>query len=260
MLSRSFVALALVATLATGCFDGDSPSAAPRTETQEGHSFGYAGDVGPGFWGKLDPDWKACAGARQSPIDITATRPARALAPLRLSLHPSPTHLVNNGHTLEMEYHAGSSVQWHGTTYDLLQFHFHTPSEHTIAGRRYPMELHAVFKAPSTGRLLVIGQLFQPGASNPFLARFAAHLPAHSGGSWSGTGSIDVASELTGTSGYWTYAGSLTTPPCSPIVTWVVLKRIATASTGQLEAFWNVMGNNFRPTQAREGRAVESTS
>jgi len=225
------------------------------------HSFAYSGDEGPGFWGSLLPAWADCAvSKRQSPVNIAnATRDLKP-TPLHLDLKPTPIHLLNNGHTLEVEYGAGSTIRWRGTTYELLQFHFHTLSEHVVRGHHFAMEMHAVFKNPAANQYLVVGELFRIGSKSTFLSRFQSLLPEKSGGHADSASMVNLANGLVDTSHYWTYKGSLTTPPCSPVVTWIVLKRSATASRHQIEGeFWRIMGNNFRPPQPLNARIIHST-
>ena len=134
--------------------------------------------------------------------------------------------------------------------YDLLQVHFHTLAEHTVDGTRYPMEQHAVFKDARTGQLAVVGLFYRIGATSPFLARFPA-VPERSGERVQSPRLVNLQESLTATNSYFAYRGSLTTPPCDEIVTWLVLKTPAEMSQAQFDQVWRVMGNNFRPTQPR---------
>ena len=226
--------------------------------------FAYSGDNGPGFWGET-PGWEACAGTggtqRQSPIDIGHVVFDRHLGPLQLQLHETPLALTNNGHTIEEEYEPGSSLMVNGVVYGLSQFHFHTLSEHTVAGRHAAMELHAVFADPASNNKAVVGQLFVIGRANRFVAELLAHgLPTKSGEEVNDpTQMINVADALTKTSRYYTYPGSLTTPPCTETVTWFVLHEYAQLSSEQLDAFRHILGNNFRPLQKQNGRTILST-
>src|SRR4030095_727564 len=140
--------------------------------------FAYSGDNGPGFWGGT-PGWEACAGTsrtqRQSPIDIDHIVCDRHLGPLALLLHETPLALTNNGHTIEEEYEPGSSLTVNGVVYGLSQFHFHTLSEHTGAGRHAAMELHAVFADPASDNKAVVGQQFVIGKTNRFIAELLTH-------------------------------------------------------------------------------------
>jgi carbonic anhydrase len=148
-----------------------------------------------------------------------------------------------------------------GVTYHLQQFHFHALSEHTIRGWRGVMELHAVFKDDLVNTTkIVVATLFKIGHENPFLAKLsAAGLPMKEGQTVDSTVKVNLAKGLTDTSAYYTYAGSLTTPPCSENVTWVVLKEPAEMSAAQLNAFDRILGNDFRPLQDRNGRVVRAT-
>jgi len=253
------VSVALLALAATS--HGATLSAGADTSTPE---FAYSGDNGPGFWGEI-PGWEACAGtartSRQSPIDIDHVIFDRHLGRLPLRLHETPLALTNNGHTIEEEYEPGSFLTVNGVEYGLSQFHFHTLSEHTIADRHATMELHAVFADPGSGNKAVVSQLFVIGKTNRFIAELLTHgLPTKSGDEVDDPSQmISVADALTNTSRYYTYAGSLTTPPCSETVTWFVLHGYAQLSGDQFDAFRHVLGNNFRPLQPRNERTIRST-
>jgi carbonic anhydrase len=230
-------------------------------------AFSYNGDTGPGFWSQLSPDWEACSGAatnaRQSPINISRVRIDKDLENLDTAIFPTTIDIFNNGHTIEQHYAAtGSSITFEGTYYKLQQFHFHTLSAHSIDGAQGVMELHAVFQEPGGGDHLVIGMLFHVGArQNPFLQILIdAGLPEKNGDTIETEEQINLADAFTNTKSYYTYRGSLTTPPCSETVTWVVLSQSARMSRGQLEAFRRILGNNFRPTQSTNGRIVRASA
>lgn len=225
--------------------------------------FQYTGDNGPGFWSELNaPDWEDCAGDGQSPVNLGGRATVDpTLEPLELVLEETPMHLLNNGHAIEAEYEEGSTLTIDGTEYELLQFHFHTLAEHTVRSERLPMEMHAVFKDQVSGNLAVVGLFFRIGQASEFLdGLITAGLPQKEGDT-STVGTVDLADVLTpaSTASYYRYAGSLTTPPCSEIVTWTVLKRTATMTNAQFRAFQDVMGNNFRPIQYKHGRAITET-
>lgn len=232
-----------------------SPGSVRAAEEKE---FAYSGDFGPGFWGKeFSPD---CDGSQQSPINIDHVFHNRYLKRLDLDLHDVEIHLTNNGHTIEQEYEGKNTLEFHGEEYTLLQFHFHTLAEHTVQGRRGVMELHAVFKNDDTGKLAVIGQIYHIGRKNRFLQKLIdAGLPAKKGDLVSATEEINLRDGLEDTKSYYTYSGSLTTPPCSEIVTWIVLQEWASLSKEQYHAFRDILGNNFRPLQARDHRKVQAT-
>ena len=226
--------------------------------------FGYSGDAGPGFWAHLDPAWQACAGAggRQSPIDLSQVVIDPGLTPLQLKVEKTPIALINNGHVIEEEYEPGSTLQFEGVVYHLAQFHFHTLSEHTVRGRYGAMELHAVFQdnPVQPTKIAVVGMRYTIGRANPFLATLLAHgLPEMAGDRIDAANDINLADGLTDSASYYTYPGSLTTPPCSENVMWIVLKTLAEMSSQQFEAFRHILGNDFRPLQERNGRVVRVT-
>ncbi len=225
--------------------------------------YAYSGDHGPGFWHEIN---EACAGDpdgslfRQSPINIKHVVPNRHLKPLVLDLLDHKIHLKNNGHTIDQEYENGSSLTWEGVEYELVQFHFHTLSEHVVRRERSAMEMHAVF-SNEDGELVVIGKLFKIAhKKNAFLEELIeASLPEKNGDVTEDQTLINLEDGLGSTKSYYTYKGSLTTPPCSPIVTWVVLKNSGKMSKEQFHAFRDIMGNNFRPLQPLKQRIVEAT-
>jgi len=225
----------------------------------------YSGDHGPGFWSET-PGWEACGrstepGARQTPIDIRDTTPDPHLGRLDLRILDTEISLLNNGHTVEQEYENGSELVVNGSIYELQQFHFHTLSEHAVNGQRGVMEMHAVFKNMADSTIAVIGVIYEIGRNSRFLERLIdAGLPRKSGDTVQSAKVIDLADGLTDTSAYYTYDGSLTTPPCSETVTWFVLKHPATLSMAQFKAFNQILGNNFRPLQERNGRVVRRTT
>jgi carbonic anhydrase len=232
--------------------------------TARADEFGYSGDNGPGFWGKT-PGWEACAGTasteRQSPIDIDHVVADPHLRALQASLHDTPLALVNNGHTIEEEYEPGSSLIVDGVRYDLTQFHFHTLSEHTVHATHGVMELHAVFADPASDKKAVVGVLYTIGRKSKFLSGLLADgLPEKSGDEVADPSRlINVADALGDVSQYYTYPGSLTTPPCSETVTWYVLKGGAQLSEDQFDAFRHILGNDFRPLQNLNHRVVHAT-
>ena len=255
-LAALFIGIATMSLAHDGAALSASESAAPE--------FGYSGDNGPGFWGETS-GWEICAGtlpaARQSPLDIDRVVPDSHLGRLHLQLLETPVALTNNGHTIEEEYEPGSSINLNGLVYDLAQFHFHTLSEHTIAGQHAVMELHAVFADPASSNKAVVGLLFLIGKSNRFISGLTASgLPRKSGDVVEAPShAINLKDVLTNTGRYYTYPGSLTTPPCTETVTWFVLHDYAQLSREQFEAFRGILGNNFRPVQKPNGRTIRAT-
>jgi carbonic anhydrase len=225
--------------------------------------FTYNGDTGPGYWSTLEEDFSACAASptgHQSPIDIDAVIEDPRLDSLNLLLSAMPFTLTNNGHTITATPKFWGTLRIDGDTYTLSQFHFHTLSEHTVEGNRGVMELHAVFTDANNNKNAVIGMLYRIGRPNQFLQQLiAAGLPKLTTSAPVTVNRLDLGDAFTNTSRYYTYAGSLTTPPCSENVKWIVLKQWAELSPEQFEAFRTILGNDFRPLQKRNQRLVRAT-
>lgn len=215
-------------------------------------------EEGPAHWGEICTGYSDCKGTVQSPINIVNPTADASLTSIAKTYNKSTIHILNNGHTQYFAYDSTSAITYGGATYSLLQFHTHTPSEHTINGTSYPLEIHFVHKNATTGKLAVIGVLFSEGAENPILAKFVSKLPTATNGTYDLTTDTYNAIDLLPTAtGYYTYAGSLTTPPCSEIVTWLVMKTPMTASAAQIAAFKNIENTNNRPVQALNGRSLK---
>jgi carbonic anhydrase len=216
----------------------------------------YTGDDGPADWGHLSPEFAACSsGTSQSPIDLTGAV-AAALPPLGIVMNPIPLALVNNGHTVQQDAPPGSLLEVAGKHYDLVQFHVHHPSEHTVNGQAFPLEIHFVHRSDE-GQLAVVGVLVQEGAANGALAPFFDHLPAHAGERTEVATSLDPAGMLPADRTYFNYPGSLTTPPCSEGVTWYVMKTPTSASAAQIATFSAAFPLNARPAQPLGKRSLE---
>ena len=221
------------------------------------HAWTYAGDSGPAHWGDMSAEFATCKlGEHQSPIDITGAAKAD-LPAIQFDYHDAPLKIVNNGHTIMVTVAPGSSITVGGKRYDLVQFHFHHPSEEKIAGRQYDMVAHLVHK-DAAGQLAVVGVLLQGGgAANPLLDRLWSHLPAKVGEEETvATVSVNAKALLPAERGYYTFDGSLTTPPCSEGVTWFVLKQPLRVSAKEVEKFAAVYPNNARPVQPLNGRSL----
>lgn len=222
----------------------------------EGPHWDYAGPHGPSHWGELDPQFAACGNGRaQTPIDIVETVDA-ALPPIAFHYVPGGHDEVNNGHTIQIDYDAGSDIRLDGRDYRLKQFHFHTPSENHIGGRAYPMEAHLVH-ADAEGRLAVIAVMFEEGPENLALASPWAVMPMRAGDSAHFARKVSAEALLPASHDYYRFEGSLTTPPCTEGVTWIVMKHPVTASRGQITKLARAMGHpNNRPLQALNARVV----
>ncbi|WP_282085602.1 carbonic anhydrase [Aquimarina algiphila] len=226
-------------------------------------NFEYEGLEGPEFWANLCGDeWVDCGGNAQSPINIitSAVTEDGSINNININYGESTTDIINNGHTVQFNYDMGSYASLDNINYDLLQFHFHTGSEHTVNGKRYPMEMHLVHQDPITKLLGVVGVFFEEGEENDVLEEYLDDLPEQKGDHFTNTSTFKVEDLLPGDMDFYTYGGSLTTPGCSEIVTWFVVKESITASTEQLEKFESIMHKNYRPTQDLNGRIVKTKS
>ncbi|HEX6812294.1 MAG TPA: carbonic anhydrase family protein [Planctomycetota bacterium] len=249
-----FVVLALLA----GCAHTDRSVA--DAAHKDGHPhWSYEGATGPAHWGSLAPEYALCsAGRQQSPVDIA--QPASVDLP-NLELHYAPTKvaIVNNGHTIQVDYAPGSWMQVDGTRYELLQFHFHAPSEHTVAGRHAAAEMHFVHKS-ATGSLAVVGVMLEEGEANSRFDAVWSHLPATPGPAQQFDVQIDADDLLPQDQRTYRYLGSLTTPPGSEGVSWFLMQEPVRLSKAQIAAFTRIYRGNNRPTQPLHGRTVRLDS
>lgn len=219
----------------------------------------YEGENGPASWARLSGDFAACDDGHQSPIDLTVDVVDTLLPAIKLQyemLNNLP--LINNGHTVQINYATGSWLSIGDSAYQLAQFHFHTPSEHTLAGKSYPLEIHLVHKS-AAGNLAVLGVLFEEGEQNNLLAAFWDALPKEVDKQVEKATEFNAFDMLPTDLSYYTYDGSLTTPPCSEGVRWLVLKNTLTASKEQIEAIHAIMNKNARPVQEKNGRLVKAS-
>ena len=225
-------------------------------QEHSGPHWSYGGKDGPRHWGELDKSFTACmAGHRQSPIDIRGAKTAD-LPAIQFAYHPAPLHIVNNGHTIQVNYAPGSFITVGDKRYQLTQFHFHHPSEERINGKGFEMVAHLVHASPD-GALAVVAVLLDPGASNPLIESLWSHLPKHEGPEQKlDDVRIDASALLPADRGYYTFTGSLTTPPCTEGVTWFVLKTPARIAKSQADAFGRIYPRDARPVQPIYGREV----
>ena len=220
----------------------------------------YAGKTaGAAKWGKLSEEYAVCGiGQRQSPIDIRETIGAD-LPPIRFSYKGVPLSIIDNGHTIQVNMAGAGSISVEGEDYELLQFHFHKPSEEKINGKAYDMVAHLVHKSKS-GRLAVVALMLQAGKEQKLIRTLWNNLPLEQNKPVIRSEiTIDATQLLPATRNYFTYTGSLTTPPCSEGVLWLVLKTPTQLSKEQVSGFGKVYSNNARPTQARNGRVIKES-
>ena len=218
----------------------------------------YEGEAGPGNWGKLKPEFNVCAiGKRQSPINIqegtTLVGPAE---PLQFNYTPSNGTVVNNGHTIQVDVEGNNVITVRGSRYQLLQFHFHTPSEEQINFKRFAMVAHLVHKNDE-GQLAVVAVLLEPGESNALINKVWTYMPLDANDRVRMPQDLlNLGELLPKDQRYYQFMGSLTTPPCTEGVLWMVLKTPVQISPAQYKLFTQLYPQNARPVQALNGRPV----
>lgn len=237
-------------------------SATPHTTASDSHGgevhWSYEGENGPQAWGQLKPAFNLCAiGKRQSPIHIeegtTLQGPAEAL---QFNYSPSNATVVNNGHTIQVDMQGDNTLIVRGSRYRLVQFHFHTPSEEQINFKRSAMVTHLVHKNDE-GQLAVVAVLLEQGNANAFIDKVWTYMPLDNGDRVRmPLESLNVTELLPTDQRYFQFMGSLTTPPCTEGVLWMVLKQPVTLSKGQYKLFSQLYPNNARPVQPVNGRPV----
>ena len=239
------------------------PSVAPAAADPAWH---YEGAEGPEHWGALSPKFATCGSGRlQSPIDIANPVSGSAAAPLKPQFPPSTlkaaqhehvADVINNGHTIQINYGGADTLTIANDTYALAHFHFHSPSEHTVNGKHSPMEMHLVHQTAGA-KLAVVGVLIDEGAHNKAFDPVWANLPKQKGEKTHHPAvTLEVEDLLPSVRTSYRYDGSLTTPPCSEGVSWIVMSTPISLSAEQIRAFTELFRHNNRPTQPLNGRAV----
>lgn len=252
--------LLAVAAASAGCLHGSTEEGHPPVHLAQGKAhphWAYEGEAGPTTWGHLSREYQSCsAGQHQSPVDIQVGRVESARLPA-LSVHygPTPATEVNNGHTIQDSVARGDFVELGTDRFELEQFHFHHPSEHTLDGAHFPLEIHFVHRRPSGARL-VIAVFVAEGPDHPALHALFDHLP---GDHETIRLTADPSTLLPAERRFVEYEGSLTTPPCSEGVTWVVMTTPIFASAGQLRTFAAAFPHNNRPLMPLNGRHLLSS-
>jgi len=229
-----------------------------KEATEHKTHWSYTGEEGPNNWSHISEKYKDCAGSAQSPINIdeSKTIPAKKAHHLNVNYQNSDINIINNGHTVQFNISKGNTIELDGKKYELKQFHMHSLSEHTINGEHLPLEIHFVNKADD-GTYAVIGVFYEEGETSPFFDTFLNHFPKKVG-EFKKAGTFNINQVLANTQHFYHYSGSFTTPPCTEIVEWIVLKDKKTASKKQLEKLHHLLHDNFRPVQNLNGRVVEN--
>lgn len=244
--------------LVCGCTAGTTDHPYLHSEEQPlAAEWSYTGRTGPAHWADLSDEYRlAKFGRHQSPIDISDAI-ERDLTAIEFSYRPASVNLVYNGHTIEELVGQASSIEVDGKKYSLQQFHFHSPSEHTFNGRPAEMEMHLVHQS-ADGDLAVVGVMINARAEteNAAFAPIWDYLPNEANRKRTEQVTVDAESLLPANREYFRYMGSLTTPPCTEDVLWLVLRSPVELSEMQIEEFRSVLRGNNRPVQALNGRAV----
>jgi carbonic anhydrase len=218
--------------------------------------WGYGGTANPTEWGKLSPNFSKCElGVEQSPIDIKGAVKGSS-APITFNYKSSPLVVVNNGHTIQANYAPGSDITIGGEKYALLQFHFHTPSEHQIAGKAAAMEVHLVHRN-AAGKLAVVGVMMNKGKEHLLISKVWKAIPPSGKTKKIEKTTINAGNLLPTNKSYYSYAGSLTTPPCSEGVRWHILTSPISLSEQQINTFEKLYQVDARPIQPIGDRKVE---
>lgn len=254
---KHYLLVAVFAALAvSGCNKAEKHDDKAKHEVH----WGYEGEGAPEKWGTLKPDYATCKdGKAQTPINIDTKAVAGKAEPISFDYKAIAENITNNGHTIQVNMAKGSSITVGGKSYELLQFHFHAPSEHTVDGKHADMVAHLVHKA-ADGQLGVVGVLMNKGASaNAALAKLGA-FPAKAGDVVSLTAAnFNAADLLPADRNYWNYTGSLTTPPCTEGVNWMVLQAPVEVSAAQVDALTTLFPKSVRPIQPLNDRVVKSS-
>ncbi len=244
---------------AVGCGGATTPPIAVAPQPHQA-PWSYSRDTGPAKWGDLDVSFGLCkTGAAQSPIDLPPSPAHRQPALATPRWEPMPLKITNTGHSIQVDDGAASSLVLDGTEYKLAQFHFHSPAEHTVGGRSFDLEMHLVHKS-GDGKLAVVAILFRTGAENAVLAPVWNAMPAQPGPAVTVAGAtIDVSSMLPASPKYLRYGGSLTAPPCTEGVTWLVVEpdaasQVSAEQVRKLKTITQPTTN--RPVQPVGGREV----
>lgn len=258
--SASFTTLSLgavvLAALISGCSAPEQPVAVEAPSATASSStpphWAYVGEAGPDHWGELASEFSTCAtGTSQSPINLPSDAAAEA-DDLVLTYSPVGEEATDTGHTLQLDAQPGAGLTYNGVEYTLQQMHYHDPSEHTVDGSAAPVEFHFVHK-DAEGNLLVIGVLGVAGEENP---AFDPLIDAARAGGTPESATIDVQSMMPSSLQHFAYTGSLTTPPCSEGVQWLVMQAPVEVSQEQIDTLTGLYEGNNRPAQPLNERAV----
>lgn len=225
---------------------------------QEHAKWSYQDKTGPKYWALLSEEYSMChEGKNQSPINISTAVRAK-LKGIRFEYNMLvPENIVNNGHTIQVNIRSGGKITIDEKPFFLKQFHFHTPSEHRIDGSSYPLEAHFVHVSEDN-QIAVVSLLYRPGPTNTALDALLKNMPFNVGETKRpGVRDLELFERDKVVKNYFRYSGSLTTPPCTEGVTWIVMQTRSNVNKLQIEAFQYALKHpNNRPVQPLNGRVV----
>ena len=231
---------------------------APVIKPYPGDHWSYEGETGPANWGRK-PEWAACGtGNRQSPIDLRDGMKVD-LEQIVFDYKPSAFNVIDNGHTVQVTVGPGNYISLQNRTFELVQFHFHRPSEERINGKGFEMVVHLVHK-DADGKLAIVAVLLERGKAQSMIQTVWNNLPLEKNELVTPSVVLDVNDVLPARRDYFTYMGSMTTPPCNEGVLWMVMKQPVEASPAQMAIFSRLYPLNARPIQASSGRVVKESN
>ncbi len=258
---RPLMFLTLSSILALPALASEKPKTHTEGQTQSVKNlhehWDYLGVENPSHWGMLSTEYKTCeAGNRQSPINITMTHHGDHQQKLEFHYQTSQLHEMNNGHTIQVSHVSGCRIDLNDHKYKLRQFHFHAPSEHHIEGKAFPMEMHLVHQ-DEKGHVLVMAVMMETDATQPVLSKLWKWLPAQTKKEVSIPLELSLTDMLPTNTHHYTYSGSLTTPPCTEGVQWIVLKEPMHVTQEDVDQFVHIIGHNARPIQPLGNRHID---
>lgn len=234
-------------------------AAAPPPQQFHSSHWSYEGETGPGNWGRLNADWAKCStGKRQSPIDIRDGMKVE-LEQITFDYRPSSFNVTDNGHTVQVGMGSGNFITVQNRMYELMQFHFHRPSEERINGKGYEMVVHLVHK-DGEGHYAVVALMLERGRPQNTIQTVWNNLPLEKLDTFSPSIVIDPMELIPQRRDYFTFMGSLTTPPCTEGVLWLVMKEPIQASPAQMALFSRLYPLNARPIQPGSGRMIKESN
>lgn len=257
---KQFVILAVFILCACTSTKKENKQTEQKNMTKKGHKnvhWSYHGETGPKNWKNLCDEFSDCGGKSQSPINIVTKEVEKndLLEAPKFNYKKSHFEIINNSHTVQFNISGENTVTLKGKEYKLLQFHYHALSEHTVDGKHYPLEVHFVHKHSDTD-YAVLGVMYNEGKENKLFKKYLDNFPVKKG-KFESEDKIDLAKLLPKDKTYYNYKGSLTTPPCSEVVNWYVLKQPIEASKEQIAKISKILNHNFRPTMPINNRKVE---